>query len=223
MKRFAFKPLTAVAVFLAALSLLLAGLAVRSADTTDAFMLAGPGDRCLLVVSHEGRWLEVTWLEGWPDRGVRWWSAKRSDLNFLSQSWNEAGPFKFWQNHSISVVGPAWYVHGRMAVPTDDAGRRPAYGDGYARADRVNAWAGVLPGQPGWVWPLGWELRIGHAYVIALPVSLAGLALLPRLIARRRARRRTRGGLCPACGYDCRETPGRCPECGAAGPVPGAA
>lgn len=55
-------------------------------------------------------------------------------------------------------------------------------------------WVGL--GMPDWL----------VAIVLVLPS-------LPWLLSRRR-KRSTTAGLCPACGYDLRATPHRCPECG---------
>ena len=59
----------------------------------------------------------------------------------------------------------------------------------------------------------------GTGAIIAFPWWLPCLAgaVLPAawLIARQRRRRRLALTLCPACGYDLRASPDRCPECGA--------
>jgi predicted amidophosphoribosyltransferase len=56
-----------------------------------------------------------------------------------------------------------------------------------------------------------WQIRIPLWFVEVLVLVLP-LRWYAKL---RRDRRRLRASLCPACGYDLRATPDRCPECGA--------
>ena len=65
------------------------------------------------------------------------------------------------------------------------------------------------------VWPET-HLTVGLLLLITLAAmpSLWLLLFLVTMPRRLFIRRRARHGLCPACGYDLRASPGRCPECG---------
>jgi hypothetical protein len=58
--------------------------------------------------------------------------------------------------------------------------------------------------------------QASRSLFLPLPLLATTFAVPPALWLRRRRRaaRRARAGLCPSCGYDLRQTPDRCPECG---------
>jgi hypothetical protein len=84
--------------------------------------------------------------------------------------------------------------------------------------ERMTTWRGFTVFGAEWDAP---NLRIWHrglrapAWSLVVATALPPLWLTGRLLlAWRRRRRRRMEGHCPACGYDLRATPDRCPECG---------
>jgi hypothetical protein len=74
-------------------------------------------------------------------------------------------------------------------------------------ADLSVPWGGVAR------WQIAWGETARSVAVFGSPASALTLIAWTLLGPLRRRRRRSKG-LCPACGYDLRATPGRCPECG---------
>ena len=77
---------------------------------------------------------------------------------------------------------------------------------GYGSLPLVVSFALLRAGETGW---LLYRLMLAGSVVTCLVC-----VFLVRRNARAR-QRRLAAGWCPACGYDLRATPGRCPECGA--------
>ncbi len=78
------------------------------------------------------------------------------------------------------------------------------------RAGRPGGQRAAMTALPG---PRYWS----RSSPVIAPVLILLLLVLPAVAIREWRGRlsRRRAGLCPACGYDLRATPGRCPECGA--------
>ena len=98
----------------------------------------------------------------------------------------------------FASASPAEYDRSREIIDACATTSHRRFGFGYSVGDfrPPDGWHFVAIHAPAWlVAPLAlWSVRRA-----AIPL---------------RRRQRRRGGLCPACGYDLRGTPGRCPECG---------
>jgi len=79
---------------------------------------------------------------------------------------------------------------------------------------RHYTWTSAFGTSTGFTYTLD-ETSLPH-WLLCLFTALPPAIACARFARGRRRRRRSRRGLCRACGYDLRATPGRCPECGTA-------
>ncbi len=109
-----------------------------------------------------------------------------------------------WVGGSIRT-GPGQNGLWRELVLCDPAWPRLGMGFKESRTDVDNHWRHGNRRYRSWIFPY---------WLLAIMTGPPALSMLARRVRRARARRRSARGLCPACSYDLRATPGQCPECG---------
>jgi hypothetical protein len=141
---------------------------------------------------------------------VQWARAPDAGGSRLVRTWeieSVGGWVQFSRGHTNWSVDalrrgtlPHEYLESRAYHVTYKA--RPGAREGY-RPIRFAGWRTDTAGYSG--------VFVPH-WMLCVMLAMAPAAWLAR---RRSSRRRRRTGCCPACGYDLRATPDRCPECGA--------
>lgn len=147
---------------------------------------------------------------------IRIWSAKGGVGIYFSQTWNPANTTQGWDWYHQTDTSMD-YPYLVFAGPSVDQTRHEfgPFKYGQIRYHRRDLWMQIDNNPPVYLSERSVQTSLVFPYwscaVISLPLPVLALR---RLWRRRRSQLRLRRGLCSACGYDLRDSPERCPECG---------
>jgi hypothetical protein len=199
-------------LFVATLTIWLFGVFVyiRSKFRSDLITIVTPGHRCIVLESDQP-WVGLGCQSPWPGPRLIAWSsgAAITRENLLREVNSLTGPKFLWNNGLQSMV-KRWrgfgYASGNVNLIYNER-----QGASVGESWRIN-WMfdkdySYLPLKLNYVTAPVWSLPVILAFAPCSWLATAGRR-------RWRSHRRLRTGLCIRCGYDLRETPTRCPECG---------
>ena len=159
----------------------------------------------------------VTWLA--HRRGPERELARSDRFPVAAALWVGPGGIKLAVREYLASRGTVWAAGWRAGPGGEGHDAAPnGWGFGFARVRLLRGpWQPPRTGEsPGAVAEERvYRAAFGPILVATAAVPAAAVVVVGPLRRRRLGRRAERLGLCPACGYDLRATPDRCPECGA--------